>query len=331
MIIHYLSYFENPELFVNQFFAMVIGQGILAVYWFRQGQKEKAWWWTITAEAMITGVILTLRQDIPLLFEVPWPVDWDMTIGLFAAFAITATQPLLKHQDRSIRIPIRFTLFGLPLATLMYALNNYAVSFEFFSQILLPIYSVLFLFQALGEKDRFVLAYAFLGINSYLILLLLHNQIQSLQAYITPVCISVLILVQVFRDLTTRTTANFVRGGALLILFGVSMFQTLAENSLSPTAHLIIIVLSSLAIIVAGLLHIRIFAAMGLFCFILDLIAIIYIVLSRQETEILKVILGIGLTVGGGLVLTGYILYRQNKARVEEVIGRLKKTFYSWE
>lgn len=323
------NYAVKPAPFMNQFFVMVSVQGILAVYWFRQARNAKSSWWTLTAEAMLAGIILTLRQGLPRLLDVPWTVNWDLAVGVFAAFAITAARPLLSSQDRAIRMPIRFTLIGLPLVTVTYALN-YAVGMETLARVIL-LYSVLFLWQAYSEKDRFVLAYAFFGLNAYLLLLFAEHQIQSVQAYLTPVCISVLILVQVFRDITSSATANFVRGTALIILFGVAMFQALADNYLSPRAHLIVLGLSSLAIIGAGLLRIRIFAATGLFCFGVDLLAIMYIVLSRQETESLKVMLGVGLTVSGGIVLAGYILYRKNKARVEAAVSRLKATFDSWE
>jgi hypothetical protein len=329
LAIHILNYFHGPELFANQLFPMIIVQGILAVYWFDLARKTRLWWWTIAAETMILGVILILRQELPLLLDLPWTINWDMAIGLFAAFTITAIRPLLKRQDKSIRIPIRFTLFGLPLVTVMYALD-YGVGFAGLSRVIL-LYSILFTWQAYSEKDRFVLAYCFLGYNSFLILMFLHQERQSLQWYITPVCLSILFLVQIFRDMTTKTTANLVRGVTLFILLGTAMFQAIIENYLSPTHHLILIILSISAVVAAGFLCIRIFAVFGLFGFIVDLIAIIYIVLSRQETEILKVILGLGLTLGGGLILAAYILYRKNKARVEKAVERMKKTFYSWE
>jgi hypothetical protein len=329
LAIHILNYFHGPELFANQLFPMVIVQGVLAVYWFDLARKTRLWWWTIAAEAMILGVILTLRQEIPLLLNLPWEVNWDMAIGLFAAFTITALRPLLKGQDKSIRIPIRYTLFGLPLVTVMHAID-YGVGFETLYIVIL-LYSILFTWQAYSEKDRFVLAYCFLGYNSFFILMFLHQERQSLQWYITPVCLSILILVQIFRDMTTRTTANFVRGVTLLILLGTAMFQAVIENSLSPTHHLILLFLSISAIVAAGYLRIQIFVISGIFCFIVDIIAIIYIVLSRQETETLKVILGLGLTLGGGLILAVYILYRKNKEWVERFVERMKKTFYSWE
>jgi len=329
LAIQFLNYSHGPELFARQLFPMVLVQGILAVYWFDLARKTRLWWWTVAAETMILGVILTLRQELPVLLDLPWTVNWDMAIGLFAAFTITAMRPLLKGQDKSIRIPIRYTLFGLPLVTVMYAID-YAVGFETLSRVIF-LYSILFTWRAYSEKDRFVLAYCFLGYNSFLILTFLHQERQSFQWYIIPVCLSILILVQIFRDITTRTTANLVRWVTLFILLGTAMFQAIVENCLSPTPHLILIVLSVLAIAAAGFLRIRIFAVSGLFCFIVDIIAIVYIVLSRQNTETLKVILGIGLTAGGGLLLAAYIFYRKHKDRIEEVVEKMKETFYSWE
>ncbi|MCP4396139.1 MAG: hypothetical protein GY801_02350 [bacterium] len=329
IVVHVLKFYGGPELFARQFWAMLLVQAALTVYWFDLARRDRNWLWTAIGECMIAGAIFTLRQDLPQMLNLPWNVHWDLMMSLAIAFTIAVIRPFLKGQDNAIRLPIRFTLFGLPIVTLLYAFD-FHVGFAWLSRVIL-LYSILFIWQAYSEKDRVVLAYAFLGINSYLIVILLHNQIHSPQAYITPVCISILILVQVFRDISSKTTANFVRGFTLFVLLGMSLLEAIVQNADSPTAHFIVIGLSILSVLAAIFLHIRIFASAGLFCFLLDLIAIIYIVLSRQNTETLKVILGLGFTVGGGLILSGYIIYRKNKVRIEDCIDSLKERFALWE
>ena len=326
---HALKFYTGPELFVRQFWAMLLVQMALTVYWFDLAMRDRNWLWTVIGETMIAGAIFTLRQDLPQLLNLPWNVHWDLLMSLVVAFTITAMRPFLQRQDKSIRLPIRFTLFGLPMITILYAFD-FQVGFAWLSRVIL-IYSVLFIWQAYNEKDRFVLAYAFFGINSYLIMVLLHNQIHSAQAYVTPVCISILILVQVFRDISSTTTANFVRGFTLFVLLGMSLFDALVQNATSPAAHFIVIGLSILSILAAIVLRIRIFASAGFFSFLLDLIAVIYIVLSRQDAETLKVILGLGFTFGGGLILSAYILYRKNKAEIEALIASVRERVNSWE
>jgi hypothetical protein len=279
---------------------------------------------------MVTGLLFSLRRGIPHMFGLPWSPQWDMLVGWAIAVSIVAAKALLQSQDRAIRLPIRITLFGLPVLTAIYALD-YRVDFEFFALIVLPLYSLLFLFQAYSERDRFVLSYAFVGVNAYLILLFLHQQFQSVQLYVTPACVSVLILVEVFRNLTTAATANFVRGASLCALLGVAMVQAVVSNALSPMAHLILLTLSSLAIVAANILRVRIFATFGLFSFLVDLVAILYIVLSRQAIETLMVVLGGGLTVIGFLTLSGYYVYRQQKDAIDAMINTLKARFHSWE
>jgi hypothetical protein len=119
-----------------------------------------------------------------------------------------------------------------------------------------------------------------------------------------------------------------VRGVTLCILLGTALFQAITKNYHSPWSHLIVIALSTLSIVVAGLLRVRIFAAVGLFCFSVDIIAVIYIILRQQETF---TVLAVGLILVGSLILTGYILYRKNKTRVDELLARIKQMFASWE
>ena len=329
VVVQVLKFYAGPDLFARQFWAMLLVQLALTVYWFDLARRDRNWIWTVLGESMIAGTIFTLRRDLPQLLNLPWDVHWDLMMSLVVAFTITVMRPLLQRQSKAIRLPVRFTLFGLPIITILYAFD-FQVGFAWLSRVIL-LYSILFIWQAYNEKDRFVLAYAFFGINSYLIMVLLHNQIHSLQAYVTPVCITILILVQVFRDISSKSTANFVRGFTLFVLLGMSLLEAIAQNATSPSAHFIVIGLSILSVVAAISLKIRVFAAAGLFSFLLDLIAVVYIVLSRQNTETLKVILGLGFTLGGGLILSAYILYRKNKDRIEDLLEGVKKRFDSWE
>jgi len=93
--IHFVSFLSGPDLFARQFLSMLVVQGFLTVYWFGLARKEHRWWWTLTAEMMVAGIIFTLRQDLPLLFHLPWNVNWDLAVGVFVAFAITAARPFL--------------------------------------------------------------------------------------------------------------------------------------------------------------------------------------------------------------------------------------------
>ncbi len=327
-VIHWLTFTEGAEMFAGQFLSLLVVQGILAVYWFDLARKAKKWWWTVLAEAMVGGIVFVLRWGLPMQFDLPWTINWDLTIGLIVAVAITAARPLLKHQDKSLRIPIRFTLFGLPIVTGLYALD-FQASFEILSRVIL-LYSIIFLWQAYNEKDRLVLAYAFVGFNAFLILLFLDQEIRSLQAYLTPVCISVLILVQIFRDITSKTTANAVRGVTLLILLGMAMFEAIVQHALSPMSHLLLISLSILAFTAAALLKIRIFAAGGLFCFVVDIIAILVIVLKQQDAD-LKVVLGVTFTAGGTAILAASLFYLKHKAKIQHLLHRMNTIFSSWE
>ncbi|MDM8516060.1 hypothetical protein QUF76_07670 [Desulfobacterales bacterium HSG16] len=307
---------------------MLIIQGFLAAYWFFRAQIEKFWIWTIIAQIMVLTFLMTLREPGARLFDIDIET-WDMCAGIFLAFAITAMRPIIKKGNNALTLPIKFTLLGLPLITAFYA-YRYSVDFETLARIIL-LYSVLFTWKAYTEKDRYILSYAFAGFNAYLFMTFAHKEIHSIQAYAVPLAITVLVLVQFFKDITTRTTANIVRSLALLLLLGVSAFEALVDNYLSYMSHLILIGICLMTIVASVFLRIRIFALAGFCGIILDFIAVIYIVLSRQDVETVKVVMGVVLTVGGGLTLTGYIFYRKHKVRIEGIVARFKNTFLSWE
>jgi hypothetical protein len=145
------------------------------------------------------------------------------------------------------------------------------------------------------------------------------------------VCISILVLVQFFRNITSRTTANIVRGVTLMILLGVAMFDALSQNAASPLAHLMLVGLSVLAILVASWLRLKVFAAAGAVCFTADMLTILYLSVSSQHIEDLGIALGVGFTIFGALLLGGYILYRQNRELLADLWSSARHRFAAWE
>ena len=329
VFVHVMTYAFSPTLFARQYVAMLLSQLLLAAYWYDQARTQEKWQSMVLSEAMFFGALLTLRQALPTRLHLDWTTESDVMAGVMLTAIIYAVRLLLRRQHAAIRVPIRYTLFLAPLATIAYGVAN-NVGYETLSRALL-VFSTLFLWQAYSEKDRFIMSYALLGVNAYLMLMLLEREVHSPQAYVTPVCLSILILAQVFRDLTSRATANFARSVALTVMLGSAMSEAIVRHYNSPLQHFILIGLSILAMVAAALLKIRIFAAFGLFGFIVDIIAVIYIVLSKQDTDTLKVILGVGFTLLGGLILTGYILYRKNKERIDEMSEEFKETFMAWD
>ncbi len=327
--IHGAFYLFNQYPAGNNFLSMVILHTVLGMYWFRLARERQFWFWTVTAQLVFFGLILTIRSALPDMLGFEWTDNLDVMAGLVIAFTITAAKPLLQGQVDAVQKPIRFTLFSLPIATAIYAFT-YDVSFQVIANAVL-LYSILFTMKSYNEKDRLVLAYSFLGYNAYLVIMFIHYKINSFQAYLTPVCLSVLLLTQVFRDITSRNTANIVRGLALLVLLGTAMVQVITDSLMSPHSHLILLSLSIVAMVTARFLRIKIFAIAGFISFMIDIISVVYIVLIHRDAETLKIILGLSLTLGGGICLTGYILYRKNKDRIDHVLTKFRTTFNSWE
>jgi purine-cytosine permease-like protein len=92
-----------------------------------------------------------------------------------------------------------------------------------------------------------------------------------------------------------------------------------------------VLALSSLCVVAANFLRVKIFATFGLLSFLVDLIAIVYIVLSHQKIDTLMVLLGAGLTLIGFITIGGYYMYRQQKETIDALFRALKDRFQSWE
>lgn len=328
-ILLYFLYEAHETVMNSLFIPLLLLQGTLLYYWYSQAKSSKRPFFTLLSGGMFAGMLFVFRERIVMAWQFMEPEEFDLFSGVFLVFAGSVLKPILEKESSSIQKPVRYSLFALPLLTVLYAFR-YDVSVDLLVRVIF-LYSLLFLWKSYHEKDRLALSFAFLGWNAYFIFTILDFNIQSPLAYVTPASISLLALVQVFRKETPLPVVKWVRVAALMILFGTAGFQILTAQQLDLYAHLSVLVLSCLAIVAANFMRIKIFAGVGLFCFVVEIMALIWIALSVQEASILKVVVGFVLTVGGGIILFSYFLYRKYKPQITATLEKLKTNYQSWE
>jgi hypothetical protein len=317
---------RNPELITNKglLFVMVFTLPLLFLHFAKAAQSRFA---MILSEICALHALIILRCTIPQLLNIPWGPEADLYLSFFIALAINMAKPLLQESVSAIRQPAEFTLFCLPLtAAAIYW--YYDVDFETLSRVLL-LYSALFTWKSVSGKERFTFAYALCGFNVWFFLILSSGQINSPQAFITPVCLSVLVLVQLFRDRTSPQTANIVRSLMLIILFAVSAFETLTHAS--ALRHLFLILLSFTLIGSGAILKVKVMVVGGFLFFMTDIATIFFLILKAQQTETLKILIGLSLSVGGGILLLLYVLYQKHREPIDSFIDEKMRFFQSFE
>ncbi|MBF0196198.1 MAG: hypothetical protein HQL32_00735 [Planctomycetes bacterium] len=318
--------FGIPSYAFRSLYILHIG---LIAYWGFMARKSGQIMPTLITQTLLGVLVEALLHHSITHFAFEQSDALRMFTWTAIAFGATAMEPFMQKSERGVLLPIRFSLIALPLITAGYAFA-YPGAREHLPLVIM-LYSVLFSWKAASTKDRFSLGYAFIGYTACLLMYFSRHQIFNIQAYLTPCCITLLILVQVFRDRTSQFTANLVRGAVLFALMGHALYEAIIHNIHSPLPHLIVLGVSCLLLAVAAGFRIRIFAFTGLLCLLSDLLALLVLVISNMDESGLRLILGLVLTLGGGLLLSSYILYRKHKDFVDKLTLSLKTRFKSWE
>ena len=301
----------------------------MVYYWWIMARKLNKHYCTLFTVAVFTSLVELLLVKA---FADQQVIDLDtarMFTWLAISFLATAAEPFICKETTAVKTPIKYSLLSLPLLTVAYALR-YPTAYEHLPLVIM-LYSVLFTWKAASQHDRFTMGYAFIGYNSWLIMMFFRNDIHSVQAYLIPCCITVLVLVQLFRDRTSDRTANIVRGSVLLLLLGYAIFDAIIHNLHSPIPHITLIIISIVLIATSVLLRIKIFAIGGLMCFTADILALIALLVINQEPSGLRVIMGSFLLVGGGILMTSFVLYKKHKERIDNIINSMRNKFTTWE
>ena len=85
------------------------------------------------------------------------------------------------------------------------------------------------------------------------------------------------------------------------------------------------------AMTLGGLLHIRLYVALGLGALLLDLLSLIVKMVALMDRSIQMTVIGsLVLLVGAGLVF-GAIYYKTHRKEIGELLERLRLRFAGWE
>ncbi|PCJ58862.1 MAG: hypothetical protein COA79_12400 [Planctomycetota bacterium] len=322
------SSFQNSHI-IYMLFLHALTQLLLIAFLFLEAKRSQKVIFMVIAELIYFSFYMQMRLALPVAFNIIWDSAYDVYFLMIQSFIVVSLHSIIQKQESYIQKPINFSILGFPILTIMLCMY-FNIDQNLMMHTLL-FYSGIFIWQSYNERSRFILSYAFLGLNAYVLLQLFHNHIHSVQAYVAPLCITLLIYSQMFRDRTSKTTANILRTISLIAILGTSGWEIIAKNLTSPSHHAILIILCSAAIYFAAVFKAKIYAVIGSTVFLLDIGTIIYLLVKNQDKNMIIISLGLLLTIGGSILLGGYIYYRKNEKAIDEKIEKLKSLIKRWD
>jgi hypothetical protein len=170
------------------------------------------------------------------------------------------------------------------------------------------------------------------GFTSFVLLLFYSKlHLTTAYAYVIPVGIGVLVLLQLFKERVAPEARNGVRTVVLLAMIGSAGWAALMDPKIPLMHNLAVMVLCLGAMGLGGFLRIRMYVGIGFGALMLDLVVIFVKAVAVLERTARMTIVGSSVLVLGAALVFGAIYYKTHKQEIGALMDRWRLRFAGWE
>ena len=155
--------------------------------------------------------------------------------------------------------------------------------------------------------------------------------LSEVNAYVIPVALGLLLLVQMAGDSIAKELRFKVRFGAMLAMLGSSGYYAILDSSNPLVYNLVLLLLGFLIMGVGSLLRIRLYLILGCIGIVADLSSIMIRAVMAMGNSYQMTVIGVLLLLVGICVVGGSVLYKTKREGIEEQMGRVRDSFSGWE
>jgi hypothetical protein len=313
--------FSSYPLDSGTFSLLLLLHVVAAAAWIVEGRSGSSTIPFLLAEACALGVWLSAREEIRSTVG-GWTSAHDVYASLVASAAFTGLHQYFAI-DRRIRVPLAVTLVVVPIAAIAWIIIQELGTD--LALLVLGVQSLQFTFLGKDRRDSPFNLFAVGGFVAFVVLgFWTKLELRFFQAYVIPVGLGVLALVQLFGARLRPEARNVVRTVTVLAMLGSAAWHALVDERF-PVGHLVTFgVLSASAMVLGTVLRIRLYLVAGFFGLLVDLAAVLYKVLVHLERGPRMTIIGVLVLGAGALLVFGTIYARTH----EEDIAR---RFLAWK
>jgi len=300
-----------------------------AVAAFFEGQARKKAELYFLLEFCVLGAFLVARQQL-LLTRHAWTYEYDVWASLTAFFAFVGAAQLLERQPREVRIPLTSALLALPAFSVTWIFLHHLGTNV--GLVAIGLHSAAFTYLGKDDRESPYHLVAVGGFVGFVLLLFASTlQLSMLYAYVVPVGIGVLVLLQLFKQRVPVEARNVVRTVVLLAMIGSAGWSAMLDPRVPLLHNLAVMVLCLGAMALGGLLHIRLYAALGFGALMLDLVVVFVKAVALLERTARMTIVGSGVLLLGASLVFGAIYYKTHRAEISALLARWRLRFSGWE
>ncbi|MDZ4815972.1 MAG: hypothetical protein SGI71_06860 [Verrucomicrobiota bacterium] len=323
-VLHYGTAFES-----NLFILMLLNAGLIVVGWVYVANRSRSLLAHIAWQVMAFFFVALIRRQLMFSFA-QWNYEFDVWIMLAASILLTGSKPLMNKSDRSAKIPFNISLLLLPvMATGWVMWQGLGTDIAL---IVAGLHSVLFAFLGKNESESPYRIISLSGFVLFIILIFFDKlQLRVLHAYIIPVCIGVLVLLEMFRARVPLAVRQTVQTMSLLAMVISSGYYSFADDRYPALFHMTVILLSLAIMICGSFLRLKTYVLIGFGALVTELLIIGYRGVRMLDQTAQMSAMGVFILLTGATVVAVAVLYKIHRDKVDEQLKSLRAKFGCWE
>ena len=322
--LHYSAPFELREL------VLLLGlYASFAAAWFREGRMRDTMIPYIIAQVCVLGLFLAVRRHLTLTTDF-WTYEYDVWTSLAVSICLSGAKQVWERESRAVRVSLLGTLLGLPVVAVAWVMfhglgSNVAL-------LVVGLHALMFAYMGRGERESPYHVIAIAASVAFVLLVFWTKlELRVLHAYVIPVGLAILVLLQIFGERMQPRARNQVRLVTLLAMLGSAGYYALVDDRYPLAFTLAFGLLSLLAMGLGGFFRVRLYLMLGMSGLVVDLAAIFYRVLAQMERGPRMTVVGSTVLLVGATLVFGAIYYKTHKEAFSQRIDRWRKRLHKWE
>jgi hypothetical protein len=321
---HYGQAFGTRDL------ALILGlYAGFAYAWYDEGLRRRTMPPYFMLQFCILGFCAVVRRQLMLTLHW-WNYEYDVWASLLVSYSLAGAKQLLPLSDKEVRIPLLGTLLTMPVAAILWVLVHHLGT----NTVLLVVglYSLMFSYMGKDDQESPYHIVAVAGFVSFIMIVFWTKlELRVLQAYVIPVGLDVLVLLQLFRNKIQPALRNEIRAVTLLAMLGSAAYYALTDDRYPLAFHLTLLVLGVLAMSLGSFLKVRLYVLLGFAGVLTDLASILYKVLIHMDRSSRMTLIGTQVLILGALLIGGAVVYKTHQEQFNEKVDFWRRRLTSWE
>jgi hypothetical protein len=322
------SHYGRP--FALHDLALMLGlYGISTYAWFEEGRLRQTMLPYFMLQFCVIGFFAVIRRQLMLTLGW-WNYEYDVWASLLVSFSLAGAKQILPLGPREARIPLLGTLLAMPVAVMTWVLIHGLGTDTVL--LVVGLYSLMFAYMGKDERESPYHIVAMGGFVSFVLIVFWTKlELRALSAYIIPVGLGTLTLLQMFRDKISPILRNEIHTLTLLAMLGSAGYYALMDDRYPLYFHMTMLVVAVLAMAVGSLFRTRVYVLLGFAGLLTDLAALLYKLLVHMDRSSRMTLIGTQVLVFGTVLIVGAIYYKTNQEKLNSMFERWRGHLTTWE